>query len=192
MPPSPKATVGERLYWSYANLAMAQMATHNKEARYSRKHFMIRARLYSGFTKGTMSPKSLMRDQRIRMKLPQECVYCGDAQSLAVDHIVPTNRGGVDSGDNAVWACRKCNSSKSDADLFAWWFESRSGFPPLFVVAVYLKQAIAYCIAQNLMEQPWADLKQHPFSFEHIPTEYPEPGTLTFTPFHARRATDAA
>ena len=78
MPPSLKATVAERLYWSYANLAMAEMAVHDHDAKYSRKHFMIRARLYSGLTKGTMSPRSLMRDQRIRMKLAQECVYCGD------------------------------------------------------------------------------------------------------------------
>lgn len=192
MPPSLKATVAERLYWSYANLAMAEMAVHDRDAKYSRKHFMIRARLYSGLTKGTMSPRSLMRDQRIRMKLPQECVYCGDTHFLAIDHIVPTNRGGADTGDNAVWACRKCNSSKSDRDLFAWWFECRTGFPPLFVVRVYLKQAIGYCIAQQLMNHLWADVQQHPFSFEHIPTSYPEPETLTFSPFHARIAAKVA
>ena len=188
MPPSLKTTVAQRLYWSYANLAMAEMAVHDHDAKYSRKHFMIRARLYSGLTKGTMSPRSLMRDQRIRMQLPQECVYCGSTNLLSIDHIVPTNRGGADSGDNAVWACRKCNSSKSDRDLFAWWSECRTGFPPLFVVRVYLKQAIAYCIAQQLMDHPWTEFMQHPFSFVHIPTNYPEPETLIFSPFHARTA----
>ena len=192
MPPSLKATVAERLYWSYANLAMAEMAVHDHDLKYSQKHFMIRARLYSGLIKGTMSPRSLMRDQRIRMRLPQECVYCGDTQYLAIDHIVPTNRGGADTGDNAVWACRKCNSSKSDKDLFAWWFDYRTGFPPLFVVRIYLKQAIAYCLAHNLMEHLWADCQHHPFSFEHIPTSYPEPETLTFSPFHARTASNVA
>ena len=188
MPPPPKATIAERLYWSYANLAMAEMAVHNRDTKYSQKHFMIRARLYSGLTKGTMSPRSLMRDQRIRMTLPQECLYCGDTRNLSIDHIVPTNRGGTDAGDNAVWACRMCNSSKSNKDLFAWWSECRTGFPPLFVVRIYLKQAIAYCIGQALMQLPWADVSQHPFSFGHIPTSYPDPQTLTFSPFHARRA----
>jgi len=192
MPPSLKATVAERLYWSYANLAMAEMAVHDRDPKYSRKHFMIRARLYSGLTKGTMSPRSLMRDQRIRMRLPQECVYCGGTNFLAIDHIVPTNRGGADTGDNVVWACRKCNSSKSDRDLFAWWFECRTGFPPLFVVRIYLKQAIAYCVAQKLMDHLWADVPQHPFSFDHIPTSYPEPETLTFSPFHDRKASKVA
>lgn len=168
------------------------MAVHGQDAKYSRKHFMIRARLYSGLTNGTMSPRSLMRDQRIRMKLPQECVYCGSTQFLSLDHIVPTNRGGADSGDNAVWACRKCNSSKSDKDLFAWWFECRAGFPPLFVMRTYLKQAIAYCIAHHLMDSPLTDVPQHPFSFEHVPTNYPEPENLIFSPFHARIASGEA
>ena len=45
LPPSLKATIAERLYWSYANLAMAEMAVHDRDAVYSRKHSMIRARL---------------------------------------------------------------------------------------------------------------------------------------------------
>jgi len=187
---SDKATVAERLYWSYANLAMAEKAVHDRDTAYLRPHFMIRARLYSGLMKGTMSPRSLMRDQRIRMQLPQECVYCGDAQNLAVDHIVPVNRGGADTGDNAVWACRKCNSSKSDKDLFAWWFGNRAGFPPLFVIRVYLKQAISYCLANDLMNHLCADAPQTPFAFEHIPTEYPTPVTLMFSPAHARTIND--
>ena len=189
MSSSPKNTVGERLYWSYANLAMAEMAVHNRDLKYAQKHFMIRARLYSGLTKGTMSPRSLMRDQRIRMTLPQECVYCGSTQFLAIDHVVPTNRGGADTGDNAVWACRKCNSSKGDRDVFAWWFECRAGFPPLFVVRVYLKLAIAYSIDRQIMEHKCVDSRDHPFSFEQIPTNFPQPTTLTFSPFHARKAT---
>ena len=187
MPSSLKATVAERLFWSYANLAMAEVAVHDKDSAYSRKHFMIRARLYAGLTKATMSPRSLMRDQRIRMTLPQECVYCGDTRNLAIDHIVPTNRGGADCGDNAVWACRKCNSSKSDRDLFQWWFGCRTGFPPLFVVRIYLKQAIAYFTARQLMNHFWAELQDQPFSFEHIPTSYPPPNTLVFSPAHARK-----
>jgi len=189
VPSSLKSTVAERLYWSYANLAMAEMAVHNQDAKYSRKHFMIRARLYSGLIKGTMSPRSLMRDQRIRMQLPQECVYCGDGKQLSIDHIVPVNRGGADTGDNAVWACRTCNSSKSDRDLFAWWAGRHHGLPPLFVVRVYLKQAIAYCIAAQLMEYPWESVTHGPFSFSDIPMEYPEPKELAFTPFHSRKVT---
>lgn len=167
---------------------MAEFAVRHGDAVFGPKHFMIRSRLYSGLMKGTMSPRSLMLDQRIRMTLPQECIYCGSTTALAVDHIVPRNRGGDDAGDNAIWACRKCNSSKSDHDLFAWWFQSRRGFPPLFVVRVYLKQAIIYFEDRKIMERVWADEPHHPFSVAHIPENYPQPSELSITAPLARAA----
>ena len=148
---------------------------------------MIRSRLLSGLTKGTMSPRSLMLDQRIRMKLPQECVYCGSIDNLTLDHIVPTNRGGADTGDNAIWACRRCNSSKSDRDLFAWWFTYRQDFPPLFVVRIYLKQAIEYFTSRNLMDSPISEVQKNPFALETVPKTFPTPSSLSFSPFHARQ-----
>ena len=129
-----------------------------------------------------------MRDQRIRMKLPQQCVYCGALDSLAVDHIIPKNRGGVDAGDNAVWACRSCNSSKRDRDLFRWWAASRPGLPPLFVIQVYLKQAIAYAGDAGLLDVPLAVVDDAVFDFAAVPVDYPQPPGLIFTPFHAERA----
>ena len=41
-------TIGELLHWSYANLAMAHSAVTAQVSEYGRKHYMIRARLYSG------------------------------------------------------------------------------------------------------------------------------------------------
>ncbi len=128
-----------------------------------------------------------MLDQRIRMKLPQECVYCGSVDHLAIDHIVPTNRGGADTGDNAIWACRRCNSSKSDRDLFAWWSTYRQDFPPLFVVRIYLKQAIEYFASRGLLDTPISEVQENPFSLATIPKTFPPPESLSFSPFHARK-----
>ena len=166
---------------------MAEMAVHDREAMYGRKHFMVRARLYAGLIKGSMSPRSLMRDQKIRMKLPQECLYCGSNQALSIDHVVPTARGVLDSGDNALWACRSCNSSKGDRDLFEWWFGCRLGFPPLFAVRVYLKQAVIHCTVNQLLDRLLVDAEQQPFALDKIPSNYPEPGVFIFSPFHARK-----
>jgi hypothetical protein len=58
--------------------------------------------VYAGLKKGTMSPRSLMGDQRVRMKMAQECVDCAETDHLCLDHIVPLHRGGADTGDNSV------------------------------------------------------------------------------------------
>ncbi len=45
------------------------------------------------------------------------CLYCGKSfldSSLTRDHIVPTSRGGNDSWDNVVSACKRCNHYKGN------------------------------------------------------------------------------
>lgn len=45
------------------------------------------------------------------------CGYCGERgapQDMTHDHIVPRSRGGADSWENAITACRPCNSLKAD------------------------------------------------------------------------------
>lgn len=48
-----------------------------------------------------------------------ECVYCGDSKqrTLTLDHVVPQSKGGRDSWDNLVTACRRCNQEKADLTL---------------------------------------------------------------------------
>jgi 5-methylcytosine-specific restriction endonuclease McrA len=48
-----------------------------------------------------------------------ECVYCGDnnARLLTIDHVIPQSKGGTNSWDNLVAACKKCNGEKADLSL---------------------------------------------------------------------------
>ena len=48
-------TVGEYLYWAYANLAMAHAALSHEADKYERLHYSIRTKLYSGLCNGTMA-----------------------------------------------------------------------------------------------------------------------------------------
>ncbi|MFG2167415.1 HNH endonuclease signature motif containing protein [Micromonospora chersina] len=44
------------------------------------------------------------------------CVYCGSAQDICVDHVIPKvrahQRGGIDAPWNLAPACRRCNAQK--------------------------------------------------------------------------------
>lgn len=77
------------------------------------------------------------------------CVHCGTTTNLSTDHIIPTARAGVDprvgqlldSADNCISACRKCNSSKQDQDVFEWFGRDRLDEIPKLVLSKFLKLA---------------------------------------------------
>jgi hypothetical protein len=170
-------TVGELLHWSYANLAMAHAALTTKVEKYGRAHFMIRSRLYAGLNKQTMSIGPLAEDERLKMVLPQSCCYCGSRDYLSVDHLIPTKRGGANTGDNLVWACRSCNSSKCARDALEWLSE-KNQFPSILLLRRYLKLAIEISHEMNLMQVALVNAPDLPFSLSAIPRNYPQPNQL--------------
>jgi hypothetical protein len=170
-------TVGDLLFWSYANLAMAHAAVTSGVQTYGRTQFMIRARLFAGLRSGRMDMGSIADDERLKMILPQACCYCGGRDGLSIDHLFPRSRGGADSGDNLVWACRPCNSGKGASDMLEW-FGRRGEFPPLLLLRRYLKLAAEICRERLLMDEPLDGAAGVPFAVSAVPTSFPQPTEL--------------
>ena len=170
-------TVGERLRWSYANLAMAHAAVSAGLPRYDSTRYAIRARLYAGLRQGTMSMSPLAEDERLKMILPQACAYCGGRSHLAADHLLPKSRGGAHRGDNLVWACRSCNSAKGPKDVLVW-LREQGRFPPLLLLRRYLKLAFEIADERALLETRVHEAPALPFTLEAIPVQYPPPPHL--------------
>ena len=62
-------------------------------------------------------PRSTMRLTRrnVMFRDAHQCQYCGrrpPLRDLNIDHVIPRSRGGVDSWENLVTACRSCNLQK--------------------------------------------------------------------------------
>ena len=55
--------------------------------------------------------------QKAVLKRDPLCTYCKVAQSTTADHVIPKAKGGQDTLDNLVGACRPCNSRKGARDL---------------------------------------------------------------------------
>jgi hypothetical protein len=143
---------------------------------------MIRAKLYKGLCDGTMNVRTLFDDEKIKLLSGLKCSYCGSASDLALDHIFPQKFGGKDVGDNLIYACRPCNSSKGKKDLMEW-MESREQFPPLMILRRYLKLILEFCVRENLMDSLIEDLrnKNYPFKIEYVPVSFPKPNLLRMT-----------
>jgi hypothetical protein len=141
MPPKYVVTVRQLIYWEYAKLIA-------KAAKFENNYGFIVSR-YKKLVSGEMAWSSSVRDHEKELEKGRVCVYCGATGGLSMDHIIPISRAGVDpriealldSSDNCVCACRQCNSSKSDRDVFEWYGPERSGEIPKLVLSKFLKLA---------------------------------------------------
>ncbi len=139
MPPQYVQTVEELIYWEYAKL-IARAAGFDK-------NFGFIVSRYKKLKSGEMEWSSSIRDREREWEHGQVCAYCGSAEKLTVDHIIPSCRGCVDgrvsalleSSDNCVWACSACNSEKRDRDIFEWYGKERVDEIPKLVLSKFLK-----------------------------------------------------
>ncbi|NUL81971.1 MAG: HNH endonuclease [Armatimonadetes bacterium] len=73
------------------------------------------------------------------------CQYCGHvSRDLTVDHVVPRRHGGLDTWENLVACCRRCNLHKSDrspnqANLKLMRKPKRPHFVPYLSLPLYVK-----------------------------------------------------
>jgi hypothetical protein len=96
-----------------------------------------------------MNWSSTVRDYEKELEKGKICIYCGSTSALSTDHIIPVSRAGVDpriamlldSADNCVCACKSCNSSKGDRDVFEWYGQERLDEIPKLVLSKFLKLA---------------------------------------------------
>lgn len=104
-------TIREYFYWAYANMSMAHVALKQSHEKYETLDYMIRAKLYKGLLENKMCISSLYDDEKSKLN-NHVCCYCGSQHNLTLDHLIPRYAGGIDSGDNIIYACKSCNSSK--------------------------------------------------------------------------------
>jgi len=140
-PPRYVCTVRRFIYWQYAQLIA-------RAAGFEGNYGFVVSR-YKKLESGEMTWSSSIRDYEKELEKGRVCVYCGANENLSTDHIIPKSRAGVDprvtalldSSDNCVSACRKCNSSKGDRDIFEWYGTERLDDIPKLALSKFLKLA---------------------------------------------------
>jgi len=59
-------------------------------------------------------------DKDMRGLYSSACTYCGSAEKISIDHVIPLSRGGAHGIGNLVPACLKCNLSKNAKTIMEW------------------------------------------------------------------------
>ena len=171
--------VKDKIYFSYANLAMAHSAVSKKQDEYEKLNLIIRAKLLKGLQSGNMNMRTIFDDEKVKLQTGQICNYCGSNEKLALDHIFPQKYGGKDDAENLIFACKTCNSSKGKKDLMEWMI-FRNEFLPLMIIRRYLKLVYKYSNENNLLDKNISELEKMelPFKIQYLPTEFPKPRFL--------------
>lgn len=131
MPPAAVKSIGDLLYWQYSKL-IARSADLDK-------NFGFIMDRYKKLKSGEINWSGSIREYVKEHETPNQCIYCGSKESLSIDHLVPRSRGGPESGDNAVLACKSCNSSRGDKGIYEWFELEKRNEIPRIVEGKYLK-----------------------------------------------------
>jgi hypothetical protein len=141
MPPGAVKTVRDLIFWQYAKLISESSGFGKTNYGFIMSKFK---ELQSGKIQWSGSIREYIREREVGNR----CVYCGAAGKLSVDHLIPCDKCGPETGDNAVLACQHCNSSKGDKGVYEWYELERRDELPRIVEGKYLK--LLYGIHEEL------------------------------------------
>lgn len=174
-------TFADLLYISYSGLQMMGFAFSKGKKRYDKECYAFRMAAVKKFKAGEMKISDLYQNIIRQMTSPHDsCWYCGRpvavCGALTADHIFPRMKGGKNVSANLIMVCRSCNSSKGTRDLLAWHYE-HGVFPPMRVLAHYLKLVNQYAVDNGLLSRSLDELSNMdlPFDFHYMPRSYPQP-----------------
>lgn len=132
MPPAAVKTLRDLIFWQYAKLIA-------KSAEQAGKFGFIMDR-FKKLQSGDIEWSGAIREYIKEQEVVGRCIYCGSTKDLSVDHLIPRARGGPESGDNAVTACKACNSSRADKGIYEWFELAGRNEVPRIVEGKYLKE----------------------------------------------------
>jgi hypothetical protein len=135
VPPEAVKTIRDLIFWQYAKLIA-------KSAGQAGKFGFIMDR-FKKLQSGDIEWSGAIREYIKEQEVVGRCIYCGSTKDLSVDHLIPRARGGPESGDNAVTACKSCNSSRGDKGIYEWFQLSGRNEVPRIVEGKYLKELYA-------------------------------------------------
>jgi hypothetical protein len=137
-------------YWEYAKVISGSAVG-------DRKKYGFVMHIYNGLKNKRVSPSSILREnQKLIKEVSNLCAYCGcsEVEILQWEHIIPKSNGCLDTIDNMVLCCKRCNTAKSDKDLFQWYGKERQYEIPRIVLGKYLKLVYDAHEKNNTLDSP--------------------------------------
>jgi hypothetical protein len=153
MPPAAVKSIRDLIFWQYAKIISEAAGPGKRGYRFVMNRFK---KLQTGEIQWSGSIREYIRER----ELPDQCIYCGATHNLSYDHLIPLSKGGPDSPDNVVLACRSCNASKGDRGPYEWFGLDRRYDLPRIVEGKFLKLAYQYHEKEGTLDLPRSDIQK--------------------------------
>ena len=130
MPDREVQTIEHLIFYQYAKIITksAMNVPDGKAAKGA--HYGFIKKSFRELKQGIMKWSDITREDWQFIQNDKVCIYCGSTDELSQEHIVPRsiamNNGcpgceHIHQIHNQVWACRSCNSAKSDLGLYEFY-----------------------------------------------------------------------
>jgi hypothetical protein len=160
MPDRDVHTIRDLIFYQYAKLIARSAFGCADGAAAKKGHYGFVKNTFRALQSGRKNWSDILREDKQLMEAPRHCIFCGAAENLVWEHIVPRSLHVNDrcpSCDhlqhihNQIWACAPCNAKKSTKGLYTF-FAEISGNPdgdffdfiPALLEKKYLK-TIHFC-----------------------------------------------
>jgi len=130
MPDKDVHTIRDEFYFQYAKIiaCSALGAANGREAKKNGYGFIKNK--FRQLQSGVIQWSEIVREDKQLVEAEKKCIYCGAADNLVWEHIVPKSlriKSECQTCDiiqgihNQVWACGKCNSKKGTKGLYEFY-----------------------------------------------------------------------
>lgn len=137
MPPPVIRTIQDLIFYQYSKIIAFSVGL-SKSQKSNYYAFVIDRMLL--LRSGEINMSNILRELKMQMSSTTKCCeYCGSFENLSWDHLIPRSKGGPDTADNHVLACKSCNSSKGCRGIYEWYGLKAKDELPRIVAGKYLK-----------------------------------------------------
>lgn len=130
MPDREVQTIRDLIYYQYSKLIARSAFSESDGKGAKSKHYGFIKKTFRDLKNGKKSWSEITREDWQLVEAEGRCAYCGVAQDLQREHIVPRSLSikmecstchRIQDIHNQVWGCRQCNSQKGTHGLYEYY-----------------------------------------------------------------------
>ena len=127
-------TILEQILFEFARLLAAELEEGADSTLVAERFRMLRS--------GRITISQTIRQWEGANTLNGACVFCGSAEHVHTDYLIPRSRGGEAVVENRIHVCESCRASRGDRGIYEWLGIEQASRLDRVVIGQYLRLLI--------------------------------------------------